>query len=427
MPQLSDTMTEGTLVKWNKREGDPVKAGEEIAEIETDKATMPMETGEAGTLAILLVQPGGKVPVGAAVGVVALKNENPAEIKAKYASGTASTPGATPAAAVAAAPVAAGVVAVGSISQPAPADNSSDRIRISPLARRIADDAKLDVTSLQGSGPGGRIVQKDVLAVLESPAAPKPASTPAPAAKPTAAPVLPTRLDAGAVEKIPLTKMRQTIATRLQQAKQAIPHVYLVIDVDLENLVALRERVNKSLEAEKIRVSIADFISKAVAMALRANPAMNAHFDEKNNQIIRHGDVHLGNAVALPDGLIVPVLRNIDQMGLKEIRLRSQDLYDRARTQRLKREELSGGTFTISNLGMWGIKEFNAIINPPEIGILAVAAAEKRAVVVNGQIVARTMMTLTLSADHRAIDGAGAADFLKSLKSYLEDPAMMLV
>jgi pyruvate dehydrogenase E2 component (dihydrolipoamide acetyltransferase) len=281
----------------------------------------------------------------------------------------------------------------------------------SPLARRIAADKGIDLKQIKGSGPGGRIVQRDV---LES----KPAAPGVPAVE---------RVSRGQTQVVPLTKMRQAIAKALQASKQNIPHFYETIDVDVEELSALRNRLNTQLEAEKVRLSIGDLVAKAVAIALLRHPGVNAHYNSQKNEITRFGDVHLGFAVALPDGLIVPVLRNIDQMGLKEIRLRSADLIDRARSQRLKQEELTGSTFTISNLGTYGISEFSAIINPPSVGILAVAAAEKRAVVRNDQIVIRMMLKLTLSADHRAVDGAAAAEFLRTLKGVLEDPGLMLV
>ncbi len=451
MPQLSDTMTEGVLVKWNKKEGDVIKAGEEIADVETDKATMPMECSEAGTLAAVLVKEGGKVPVGSPICVIALKGEKVEEIKAKYASG-AKPATATPAA-PAKTPVAAkkleegaeiavgdhpneGQVAISDASPKSEANSSSgypsgdtngasERVKISPLARRIATDQKIDITKIQGTGPGGRIVQKDVLnPVGFVSAAPAGGAKPQPAA-PRAE--LPARVAAGSTEKIELNKMRQVIAQRLQQSKQNIPHFYESIDIDMNAAVDLRKKLLAAYEkSEGVRISIGDIIAKAVASTLKAVPQMNATYDEKTSTITRYGDVNLGMAVALPDGLIVPVLRNIDQMGFKEIRQRSADIVDRARAQRLKREEMSGATFTVSNLGVMGIKEFNAIVNPPEVGILAIGASEDRAVVRNGQIVARTMMTVTLSCDHRVIDGAVAATFLSTLKNMLEEPAMML-
>jgi len=219
--------------------------------------------------------------------------------------------------------------------------------------------------------------------------------------------------------------MRGVIATRLQQSKQQIPHFYETIDCDVEELSQLRARLNEQLAKQKVKLSLGDLVAKAIATALLEHPALNAHFNGK--EIIRFGDVNLGMAVALPEGLIVPVLRGINHMSLREIRVRSADLVDRARQQRLKQDEMTGATFTVSNLGMFGVREFSAIINPPEVGILAVGGAEKRAVVKGDQIVARTMMTLTLSCDHRAVDGAVAAEFLTTLRQLLEEPGMMLV
>jgi pyruvate dehydrogenase E2 component (dihydrolipoamide acetyltransferase) len=453
MPQLSDTMSEGTVVKWLKKEGEAVKSGETIAEVETDKAVMPMEAFEAGTVAVLMVAEGGKVPVGQPIAVLAIGKESAADVKTKYA-GQSNGVKAVPAAASAPAKVAeapliemkptleaasnsevheSASVGHGATRErptavpPMPghgAGSSGGRLIVSPLAKRIAADRKIDLSQVAGSGPNGRIVQKDVLNFVPKPAAPAKADE-ATKGKPAAPAV--SRVSRGEKQVIPLTKMRQAIAKGLQASKQNIPHFYETIDVDVEALSELRVRLNTSLEADKVRLSLGDLVSKAVAVALVKHPALNAHFSDKTSEITRFGDVHLGFAVALPDGLIVPVLRNIDQMGLKEIRTKSADLIDRARTQRLKQDEMSGATFTVSNLGTFGVREFSAIINPPSVAILAVASAEKRAVVRNDQIVARTMMTLTLSADHRAVDGAVAADFLRTLKGLLEEPGLMLV
>lgn len=453
MPQLSDTMTEGTLVKWKKKEGEKVKAGEEIAEVETDKATMPMESFDGGTLAFVAVAEGGKVPVGGLVGVIALAGEKAEEVKKKYAGGQGKAPAAKKAEAVAAAATASSdqsfdTATSGEIHEPdgvdphvaargskqevaaaaavvdAPvqhhAGQGGGRVFASPLARRIAADKGVDLGSLKGTGPNGRIVQSDVLAASTNGAKPK-AETPA------AAPALAAPVTTGQKKVIAMTKMRTAIATALQRSKQNVPHFYETIDIDVEDLSKLRERLNAKLEKEKVRLSVADFITKAVAAALLRHPALNSRFDAAKGEITQYGDVNMGLAVSIPDGLIVPVLRGVQSMGLKEIRQRSVDLYDRARAQRLKREEQSEATFTISSLGSFGIKEFSAIINPPEVGILAVGAAEKRAVVRNDQIVARTMMTVTLSCDHRVVDGATAAEFLKTLKDLLEEPGMLLV
>ncbi|HQY87953.1 MAG TPA: dihydrolipoamide acetyltransferase family protein [Tepidisphaeraceae bacterium] len=441
MPQLSDTMTEGTLVKWNKKEGDAVKAGEEIAEVETDKATMPAESSEAGTLAYVAIAEGGKVPVGGLMAVIALKGENAADVKAKFAGGKSSAPkseakaestssSSTPAKVEAkveaksegSSSVTTSKSATAVAEKPVNGHSSSNggRIKASPLARNIAEDRGVDLKSITGSGPHGRIIQKDVEAAASG-------SKSSPEGKAKVAPTMPARVASGQTEKIELNKMRQVIALRLQQSKQQIPHFYETIDIDMTAAVALRAKLLAAYEkSEGVRVSIGDIIAKAVASTLKVVPQLNSTFDEKSNTITRHGDVNLGMAVALPDGLIVPVLRNIDQMGVKEIRVRSADIVDRARAQRLKKEEMTGATFTVSNLGTMGIREFIAIVNPPEVGILAIGTSEERAVVRNGQIVARTMMTVTLSADHRVVDGAVAATFLSTLKSMLEEPAMML-
>lgn len=437
MPQLSDTMTEGTLVKWHAKEGDKVKENQKIADVETDKAVMEMECFDAGTLAVVLVAEGQKVPVGAILAVVAVGGESVAEVKAKYASG-GSKQTAKPAEVrhekLAGGSTASGTTAV--MDAPAAVEGAGDaggsqRVKASPLARRIARDRGVDLTSIEGSGPGGRIVQKDVLSrgaelagalISGTSSSSAAAAAAAPAAK---APAFAAPRVSGSKEVIPMTKIRQVIAQRLQQSKQTIPHFYETIDIDMEAVSDLREKVNARLEKEKIRISVGDFIAKAVAAALVAHPVLNSTFN--GTEVTQYADVNLGMAVALPNGLIVPVLRGINNMGVKEIRLRSSDLVDRARGQKLKQDEMSGATFTVSNLGTFGIREFSAIVNPPEVGILAIGAAEARAVVHEGVIVARQVMTVTLSADHRVVDGATAAEFLRTLKGYLEEPGTMLV
>ena len=458
MPQQTDTMTEGTVVKWIKKEGDKVKAGEEIVEIETDKATMPLESADDGTLAAIVVQEGAKVPVGAAIGFLAIGKENPAEVKKQVSAGAAAPPAAAqsapakPAVAQAAASSRAPATAshggaaatfvgasTGEVHEPADVGhgatrepptpvppipshgngNGEERIFASPVARRVATEKGINLKEVAGSGPGGRVVKQDVLNFQPPAAAP---SAPGAGAKPQ--PELASRIPRGEKELIPLTKMRAAISKALQKSKQTVPHFYVTVDVDIEELTGLRARMNELLKAENVKLSISDFVSKAVAAALLKHPGVNAHFSEEG--ITRFGDVNLGIAVAIPDGLIVPVLRGVDQMGLKEIRLRSEDLIKRARAQKLKQDEGRGATFTISNLGTYGVREFSAIINPPEVAILAIASAEKRAVVRGDAVVSRTMMTLTLSADHRAVDGAMAADFMRTLKGLLEEPGMML-
>ena len=434
MPQLSDTMTEGTLVKWHAKEGDKVRENQKIADVETDKAVMEMECFDAGTLAVVLVTEGEKVPVGAILAVVAVGSESVAEVKAKYAGIGKQT--AKPAV-VQHEKLAAGAPSMGTtavVDAPAAIGENAGaggihRVKASPLARRIARERGVDLAAIEGSGPGGRIVQRDVEQPrpLTRGAEPVVATAPvaAAAAPKAAAATLAAPRVSGSKEVIPMTKIRQVIAQRLQQSKQTIPHFYETIDIDMEAVSDLREKVNARLEKEKIRISVGDFIAKAVAAALAAHPVLNATFN--GNEVTQYADVNLGMAVALPNGLIVPVLRGINTMGVKEIRLRSADLVDRARNQKLKQDEMTGATFTVSNLGTFGIREFSAIVNPPEVGILAIGASEPRAVVREGVIVARQMMTVTLSADHRVVDGATAAEFLRTLKGYLEEPGTMLV
>jgi pyruvate dehydrogenase E2 component (dihydrolipoamide acetyltransferase) len=269
----------------------------------------------------------------------------------------------------------------------------------------MAADKGIDLARVQGSGPLGRIIRRD----LETAAA---------------GAALPVRVGSGKSEAIELTKMRLAIAKNLVASKQTIPHFYETIDADVEDLSALRVGMNKRLSAQKIKISLGDFITRAICLALLDHPALNASFD--GQRVTRWGDVHLGMAVSVPDGLIVPILRNADQMDVKEIRLRTVDLVDRARAQKLKQSEMRGATFTVSNLGAYGVREFSAIINPPEVAILAIGAAQKRAVIHNDVISARTILTLTLSADHRVVDGAAAAEFLATLKELLEAPGMLL-
>jgi pyruvate dehydrogenase E2 component (dihydrolipoamide acetyltransferase) len=492
MPQLSDTMSEGTLVKWHKQPGDTVSAGDVIAEVETDKANMDMEAFEGGTIAVVDAEEGQTVKVGQRIAVLATADEDLEQVKKQFASGakpkkasaeqpkpkpeaepdhaakaagqadrteaaatgdagmTASKPDmqakreegrdrarrqtTTPSAKTddlahkaatfmaeqrAKEGVPGGTVAV--LEAPARGGNGrgGGRLRISPLARRIAEEKGIDLSQVQGTGPNGRIVQRDVLEVSEK------VGAPARPEQPAARAAAPQRAIGGQKETIQLSKMRAVIAQRLQQSKQQIPHFYETIDIDMEDLARLRERLNQQLEKQQVRISVADLIARAVAVALGMHPGLNATFD--GSEITRWTDVNLGIAVALDEGLIVPVLRGVNQMGLREIRQRSADLIDRARQQKLKQDEMRGATFTISNLGTYGIREFSAIINPPEVAILAVGAAEKRAVVRGGQIIARSTMTVTLSADHRVVDGAAAADFLRTLKSLLEEPGMMLI
>lgn len=427
MPKLSDTMTDGTLVKWHKKENDPVKPGDIIAEVETDKATQELEAFEPGTVAKIVAAEGEKVAVGGLIVVLAKPGEKVTDV----AKGVKS--GGTTAKAAAEAPAGkgdAGKTATATATAPAPApvavqapapaapashtDNGAP-IRVSPLARKIAAEKGVDLTAISGSGPDGRIIKRDVLA---APAGGKLAGT-------AAAPSVPAPAPAAVLEAktIPLSNMRQTIARRLLEAKQSIPHFYVSIDVQMDNLLALRKSANEQLAPTKLTVT--DFITRAVAVAVTQLPAINASFG--GTQIVRHGSVHVGIAVAIEDGLVVPVLRDAQTKNLRQISAEIKQLAELARTRKLKADQMTGSTITISNLGMYGIKEFTAIINPPEAAILAIGGTEARPIVKNGQLAVGQVMTVTLSADHRVVDGATGAEFLGKLKAILENPMMMLI
>ena len=462
MPQQSDTMTEGTLVKWMKNEGDTIAEGDVVAEIETDKATMEMEgPDQPGTLAAVLVKEGDQVPVGTVLAVVALDGEDVAEVKKSAGSGKSggaaaaskqAAEGGDDASATATATATKPAANIESsngqtrtnadndyggpnkVTMDMPASNGSGngsgngngtggRVFASPLAKRIAKNEGVDIAQISGTGPGGRIVQKDVLAFIDGGGAKQDA--PAQQSQPAAA-SLPQRVASGQTETEQLSKMRQAIAKQLQKSMQTLPHFYETMDIRMDAAEALRASLNKQMEKEGVRLSIGDLIAKAVAATLKLHPVLNSTFDGET--VTRHGDVHLGMAVALDNGLIVPVLRNIDQMGLREIRLRSKDIIDKARAQKLKGDEMTGATFTVSNLGAFGIKQFTAIINPPAVAILAIGAGKKQPIVTDdGDLEVGTIMNVTLSADHRVVDGADSARFLQTLKSMLEEPGMMLM
>ncbi len=425
MPKLSDTMTDGTLVKWHKKENDPVKPGDIIAEVETDKATQELEAFEPGTVAKIVAAEGEKVAVGGLIVVLAKPGEKVTDVAKGVKSGgtTAKAAAEAPAGkgdagktATATAPAPAPVA----VQAPAPAapashtDNGAP-IRVSPLARKIAAEKGVDLTAISGSGPDGRIIKRDVLA---APAGGKAAGTAA--AYSALAPAPTAVLEA---KTIPLSNMRQTIARRLLEAKQSIPHFYVSIDVQMDNLLALRKSANEQLAPTKLTVT--DFITRAVAVAVTQLPAINASFG--GTQIVRHGSVHVGIAVAIEDGLVVPVLRDAQTKNLRQISAEIKQLAELARTRKLKADQMTGSTITISNLGMYGIKEFTAIINPPEAAILAIGGTEARPIVKNGQLAVGQVMTVTLSADHRVVDGATGAEFLGKLKAILENPMMMLI
>jgi pyruvate dehydrogenase E2 component (dihydrolipoamide acetyltransferase) len=462
MPKLSPTMETGVIVHWLVKVGDLVKEGDALAEIETDKATMPMKSYDDGTVVRIDHPAGDEVAVGQRVMVLAGKGKDAQAVAKALGGGTAKA--STPKEQEQAVPAAAEPVdrAAGDGQHADKADNGKKaagddgrgpdarRLKVSPLARKLAESSGVDLSQVPGSGPAGRIIQRDVEAFVEQQAAghaaPAKGTTAAPAeaargeSRPAPAGESETQPEAAgaataptqgaapaplADERIPHTRMRKTIAQRMVQAKQTAPEIHVTVDIRADRLVAVRERLNSQLAREGIKLSVSDFVTKAVALALRAHPGVNASFEA--DAIVRHGEVNLGIAVALPEGLIVPVLRRADTLGLREIRHQSEALAAAARANQLTGEQLAGGTFTISNLGMYGVRQFDAILNLPEAAILAVGAAEKRPVVEGDSLTVGTVMTVTLTSDHRAIDGALAAEFLRTLKALLEEPAAMLL
>lgn len=430
MEALSPTMEEGRLAKWLKKEGDEVKEGDILAEIETDKATMELVARGSGVLRNVTLPEGSSIAVGSEIAMIAGADEK-VEAAAKPAIETASAPApvaapattapAPAAPAAAAAPATATAAPAAPTPAPAPEQNGGGRVKASPLARKMAAESGIQLQSVQGSGPGGRITKRDIEGASSQPQAAGQAAAPA---APTRAPAAP---HAGGpdYEDVPLTQMRKTIAKRLVTSIGPIPTFYLTIEVDMSALQRARENVNKRLEESGIKTSINDFIIKAVAAGLRQHPEVNAQWTD--TAIRRFNRVHIGVAVAVEDGLITPIVRDADAKGVAEISQTVRELAKRARDRKLQPEEYTGATFSISNLGMFGIDEFTAIINPPEAAILAVGRSEDRVVVVNGEMVVQPRMKVTMSCDHRVIDGATGAKFLQTLRSYLEEPAMMLV
>jgi pyruvate dehydrogenase E2 component (dihydrolipoamide acetyltransferase) len=424
MPALSPTMTEGKIARWLKAEGDTVKSGQVLCEIETDKATMEVEAVDEGTLAKILV-PGGTegVKVNQPIAIIAAEGE---DAKAAAASGGGAPAPAPKPAAAAPAPAAAAPPAA-----PAPvAHSSGDRVFASPLAKRMAEQAGLDLGKIKGSGPGGRIVKHDVEAAISGGGAKKSA---APAAASASAPA-PAAVSSSAIagigphKLVPLSTMRKVIARRLTESKQQVPHFYLTVDCEIDKLLAGRAALNaKSPEKGPgaFKLSVNDFIIKSVAVALRQVPNANASYSDDG--MLLWDNVDISVAVAIPGGLITPIIKDADKKGLVDISNAMKDLAARAKDGKLKPEEFQGGTFSISNLGMFGIKDFAAVINPPQGCILAVGAGEQRPVVKNGALAVATVMSCTLSVDHRVVDGAVGAEFLSAFKKIVEDPLAMLL
>lgn len=410
MPRMSDTMEEGNIVGWLKQEGDRVEPGETLAEVETDKATMELDSYTEGVLLHIAVK-SGTVPIDGVIAVIGQPGEDWQALLAAPAAATAAAP-------IETAPVAA-TVETATVAVPAasPAAVASDsRTKASPLAKSVAREAGVDISQITGTGDNGRIVKRDVEAFLES--------KPAPAAA-VAEPVHPQPTSTPAVdqyEDLPLSQMRKTIARRLSESKFSAPHFYLTMEIDMANASDWRRRIN---EVAPVKVSFNDLVIKAVAAALRQHPMINASW--LGDRIRLNHEINIGVAVAVEEGLLVPVIKNADAKSLSQINTEVKGYAAKAKDKKLQPQEMQGNTFTISNLGMFGIDEFTAIINPPDACILAVGAIVEKPVVRGGQLEVGQLMKVTLSCDHRVVDGAKGAQFLQSLKGILENPILLLV
>jgi pyruvate dehydrogenase E2 component (dihydrolipoamide acetyltransferase) len=434
MPKLSDTMTEGTIVAWKKKKGDQVSAGEVIAEIETDKATMEWESPEDGVLSEIFVEEGGKVEVGQKIAVIGEKGETETTPPASQAETEKPAPAEQQEPETA--PPEESIKSTGrskeippppsnSISTAgAPAERSDEeaRVKASPLARRIAADEGLDLSAVKGTGPAGRITESDVRAAAKTKAGAKGGAAPATAPSKSATPARP-----GEGARINLSGMRKVIAQRLTESLGPVPHFYLGIEVDAAPLMAARAELKAAgEETDTSKITVNDFVLKAAIAAAVKVPRVNASFD--NDAIIQYADVDLAIAVAIEDGLVTPVLRGAQTKSLRDISEAVKDLAHRARHKRMKPEEFQGGTFTVSNLGGYGIDSFSAVINPPQGFILAVGRINKTAVADDcDQLIVGHRMSVTMSCDHRVIDGALGAEYLKELRRLLENPALLLI
>jgi pyruvate dehydrogenase E2 component (dihydrolipoamide acetyltransferase) len=429
MPALSPTMTEGTLSRWLKKEGDQIKAGDVIAEIETDKATMEVEAVDEGVLGKILVQDGAaNVKVNEPIAILvdageAVPSAAPAAPAPKPA---AAAPAAEPAPSAAPAPAAAAPKAA-----PLANGHAGERVFASPLARRMASQAGIDLSGLTGSGPNGRIVRADIEAAQKGGAAPAvSAPAPAPAAAPAPLAKAPAPVITAPHKLVPHSSMRKVIARRLTEARQTIPQFYVSMDIEIDAMIALLGQLNAKSPPKdapgSYLVTINDMVIKAAAATLRKVPAVNASWTD--DAMVLYDDIDISVAVSIPDGLITPIIRNADNKGLATISREMKDLAGRARAGKLKPEEFQGGSFSISNMGMFGVSAFTAIINPPQAAILAVAAGKKRPVVnAAGELAVATVMTCTLSVDHRVADGALGATWMRTFKQVVEDPLSLLL
>ena len=439
MPRLSDTMEQGTVVKWHVKPGDRVSSGQVIADIETDKATMEQAVFDDGTIAQLVCPEGRQVRVGEVIAVLAEEGES-VDPAAKAPAASAALPAARPAPAAVSAPAPAAAPVRGEVVADVEAfETSGARARVSPVARRMAQEMGIDVSQVTGSGPGGRVIKRDILVAAENRGAAAPAARTAPAqglvaAAPSAAPAVPAP-SAGALVpgvqsvEVPVSNMRGVIARRLVESKQQVPHYQVTMKFAMDALMKLRGELNEQLSAMDVKLSVNDFIVRACALAMARNPFFNASW--AGDRILVHQQVNVGVAIALPEekggGLVVGVVRDANLKSLRQISGEVRSLGEKARTKGLSMEEMSGATFTISNLGMFGVDNFTAIINPPNSAILACGAAIEQPVVRNHQLAVGWEMSATLSLDHRVIDGAMAAKYLQALKHFVENPTLLLV
>lgn len=464
MPRLSDTMQSGTILKWNVTEGEKVSSGQVVADIETDKATMELSVYDDGTLAKILVPEGQAVDVGSVIALLAEPGEDASSLPAgaarrggdatRAAGRTGDSEGAGGGAATATmetprkerpsapgrpASAGAGSGAGAGAGDASKHDRAADegaggRQRVSPVARRLAEEHGLDLAHIAGSGPSGRIIKRDILAAVDAAqetqaAVPPSAALARSGSAPGAGVVQALAVASGGTTKVPLSGMRQTIARRLVESKQTMPHYEVAMTFAVDELLGLRADLNRRLDGSGIRLSLNDFIVRACALAMAHHPQVNASWG--GDHILVHGDVNVGVAIALPPerggGLVVGVVRQVDRKSLRTISEEAKSLAEKARTRGLSMDEMSGSTFTISNLGMYGVDHFTAIINPPNAAILAVGAAIERPVVRDGAVVPGHEMTVTLCSDHRIVDGAMAAAYLQSVRELVESPALLLV
>jgi pyruvate dehydrogenase E2 component (dihydrolipoamide acetyltransferase) len=404
MPKLSDTMSEGKILKWLKHEGEKVKQGEILVEIESDKADMELEAYDSGVLRKIFINDGGKAPIGAPLAIIA----EAAEDIASLLSDKTTPDTALPKADVSKNDHVDTTIASSTLATGAQATPSDQRVKASPLAKKIAAEKNISLQSVPGSGPQGRVIKRDIepLVAGVAPAASKQNIA----------------ITSGGYHDVELSPIRRTIAKRMQESKQTVPHFYVTVEIDMEAAMAFREQINAATGA---KISFTDILVKACASTLIKHPNVNATY--LGNAMRQFGDAHIAVAVALEDGLVTPVLRNCEQKGIPQLNTELRDLVERARNRKLKPEEYQGATFTISNLGMFGVEDFTAIVNPPEGAILAVGAIIEKPVVKNNQIVIGHTMKVTLSSDHRIIDGAVAARFLQDLKKTMENPIAMLL